>query len=219
MARIQDFEILDERFKECIRTSARLDRLFDGCRWAEGPAYSPAGRYLVWSDIPNDRMMRWDETTGVVGVFRQPAELLERPYLRSAGAPRRRASRDTRRVARTEHDGTRDGRRRTLRRQAPQQPQRRRRTSRTARSGSPIPPTGSTSRLRGRSGRERNRRLPRLPRRSAVRRLSTSLPMISFVQTAWRSHPMSSGSTSADSGGTSAKDGPRHIRKFRVDRR
>ena len=43
----QDFEILDERFKECIRTSARLDRLFDGCRWAEGPAYSPAGRYLL----------------------------------------------------------------------------------------------------------------------------------------------------------------------------
>lgn len=68
-----EFEILDDRFRLCIRTSARLERLAGDCRWAEGPVYSPAGRYLVWSDIPNDRMLRWDETTGAVGVFRQPA--------------------------------------------------------------------------------------------------------------------------------------------------
>ena len=50
-----------------------LEKLYTGCRWAEGPAWFAAGRYLVWSDIPNDRMLRWDETDGSVSVFRQPA--------------------------------------------------------------------------------------------------------------------------------------------------
>jgi gluconolactonase len=68
-----DFEVLDERFTACIKDSARVERLYEGCRWCEGLAYFPAGRYLVWSDIPNDRMLRWDEPTGHVGVFRTPA--------------------------------------------------------------------------------------------------------------------------------------------------
>ena len=68
-----DYEILDERFGRLVRTSARVDKLFEGTRWAEGPAYFAAGRYLVWSDIPNDRILRWDEPTGTVGVFRSPA--------------------------------------------------------------------------------------------------------------------------------------------------
>ena len=63
-----DFEILDTRFGECVKTRARVEKLFEGCRWAEGPAYFPAGRYLVWSDIPNDRILRWDEPTGTVGT-------------------------------------------------------------------------------------------------------------------------------------------------------
>ena len=50
-----------------------VEKLYTGCRWAEGPAWFAAGRYLVWSDIPNDRMLRWDETDGSVSVFRQPA--------------------------------------------------------------------------------------------------------------------------------------------------
>jgi gluconolactonase len=66
------FEVLDERFA-FIHGDSRLEQLYSGCRWAEGPAYFPAGRYLVFSDIPSDRMLRWDETTGGVGVFRQPA--------------------------------------------------------------------------------------------------------------------------------------------------
>lgn len=73
MGNDQTFEILDDRFNECVKTSARLDHLYQGCRWAEGPVYVPAGRYLLWSDIPNDRILRWDETTGVVGDFRSPA--------------------------------------------------------------------------------------------------------------------------------------------------
>ncbi len=68
-----DFEILDDRFAACLKTTAKVEKLADGCRWAEGPAWFPAGRYLVWSDIPNDRVLRWDEATGGVGVFRQPA--------------------------------------------------------------------------------------------------------------------------------------------------
>ena len=58
------FEILDERFAPLVKTTAKLDHLYDGCRWAEGPAYFPAHRALVWSDIPNDRMLRYDEATG-----------------------------------------------------------------------------------------------------------------------------------------------------------
>jgi len=65
-------EVLDERF-QFFGGDHVLERLYAGCRWTEGPAYFPAGRYLVWSDIPNDRLMRWDETTGATGVFRQPS--------------------------------------------------------------------------------------------------------------------------------------------------
>ncbi|MFJ3637082.1 SMP-30/gluconolactonase/LRE family protein [Streptomyces sp. NPDC090112] len=69
------YEILDERFRagRCANGDARLDRLYGDCRWAEGPLYLPAWRQLVWSDIPNDRMLRWDEATGAVSVFRSPA--------------------------------------------------------------------------------------------------------------------------------------------------
>lgn len=67
------FDVLDERFERLIVGTTKLDRLHDGCRWAEGPAYFPAGRYLLWSDIPNDRMLRYDECNGAVSVFRQPA--------------------------------------------------------------------------------------------------------------------------------------------------
>jgi gluconolactonase len=66
------FEVLDDRFRG-VHGDRQLEVLHTGCRWTEGPAYFPAGRYLVFSDIPNDRMLRWDETTGTVGVFRQPS--------------------------------------------------------------------------------------------------------------------------------------------------
>src|SRR5829696_2307305 len=65
--RIGDYEILDDRFRHLVKVAAKVEKLYEGCRWAEGPAYFPAHRYLVWSDIPNDRMLRWDETTGRAG--------------------------------------------------------------------------------------------------------------------------------------------------------
>jgi len=68
-----DFEVIDARFAALVFGNVHLETLYTGCRWAEGPAWFAAGRYLVWSDIPNDRMLRWDETDGSVSVFRQPA--------------------------------------------------------------------------------------------------------------------------------------------------
>ena len=67
------FEVLDERFRKLVFGNCHVEELWRGCRWAEGPAYFAAGRYLVWSDIPNDRVMRFDETDGSVSVFLQPA--------------------------------------------------------------------------------------------------------------------------------------------------
>lgn len=67
------FELIDPRFKMLAFPNVHVEKLYTGCRWAEGPAWFAAGRYLLWSDIPNDRIMRWDETDGSVSVFRQPA--------------------------------------------------------------------------------------------------------------------------------------------------
>jgi gluconolactonase len=70
---MSDFiEVHDPRFNRLLHGSARIDQLWTGGRWCEGPAYFPAGRYLIWSDIPNDRLLRWDECSGGVSVFEQP---------------------------------------------------------------------------------------------------------------------------------------------------
>lgn len=98
-------EVLDERFRICFNKNARLDHLYSGCRWAEGPAYFPAGRYLVWSDIPNDRMLRYDEATESVSVFRSPAGYTNGHTVDRLG---RLVSCEhgNRRVTRTEPDGS-----------------------------------------------------------------------------------------------------------------
>jgi len=70
---MSELEVLDPRFGKLVIGHAKLERLWTGARWAEGPAYFPAGRFLVFSDIPNDRLMRYDETSGVVSVFREPS--------------------------------------------------------------------------------------------------------------------------------------------------
>ena len=66
------FEVLDKRFTRYAMGNVHKETLYVGCRWAEGPAYFPAGKYLIWSDIPNDRILRYDETDGGVSVFQQP---------------------------------------------------------------------------------------------------------------------------------------------------
>jgi gluconolactonase len=99
-------EILDPRFKSLVHGNVHLEKLYTGCRWAEGPAYFPAGRYLVWSDIPNDRMLRYDECDGAVSVFRQPANNTNGHTVDREG---RLVSCEHRGrcVSRTEHDGKR----------------------------------------------------------------------------------------------------------------
>jgi gluconolactonase len=96
---------LDERFHRLVSGNARLETLYEGCRWAEGPVYFPAGRYLVWSDIPNDRMMRYDEMSGTVALFRSPAGYTNGNTVDRQG---RLVSCEhgNRRVSRTEHDGS-----------------------------------------------------------------------------------------------------------------
>ncbi|MFG2120294.1 SMP-30/gluconolactonase/LRE family protein [Streptomyces sp. NPDC048710] len=105
--RPQLYETLDDRFRtgRCQAGDSKLETLFEGCRWAEGPVYVPAGRYLVWSDIPNDRLLRWDETTGKVGVFRSPAGHPNGNTLDNEGRLIT-CEQGNRRVTRTEHDGS-----------------------------------------------------------------------------------------------------------------
>ena len=85
--------------------NAAVERLASGFRWAEGPVWFGDGRYLLWSDIPNNRIMRWLEETGEVSVFRSPSQ-------NSNGRTRDKQGRlvtcehDSRRVTRTEHDGS-----------------------------------------------------------------------------------------------------------------
>lgn len=98
------FEVLDERFRGC-NGDEWTRRLHTGCRWTEGPAYFAAGRYLVFSDTPNDRMLRFDETTGAVGVFRAPAGYANGHTVDRQGRLIS-CEQGTRRVTRTEHDGS-----------------------------------------------------------------------------------------------------------------
>ena len=97
-------EVLDERFRGC-QGDEWVARLYTGGRWTEGPAYLPAGRYLLFSDIPNDRMLRFDELTGAIGEFRAPSG-----YANGNSVDRQgrllSCEQGHRRVTRTEHDGT-----------------------------------------------------------------------------------------------------------------
>lgn len=99
------FEILDRRFSKLFAVHARIERLWTGARWCEGPAWFAAGRYLVWSDIPNNRLMRWDDTDGSASVFRSPSNNTNGNTTDDEG---RLVSCEhlTRRVTRTEHDGS-----------------------------------------------------------------------------------------------------------------
>ena len=69
---MSDYVILDPRFNALIIGHVKLEKLYTGCRWAEGPVYVPLSRQLIWSDIPNDRLMRYDEADGSVAVFQTP---------------------------------------------------------------------------------------------------------------------------------------------------
>ena len=99
------FEAHDPRFNDCLIGHARVERLWTGARWSEGPAWFAAGRYLIWSDIPNNRMLRYDETDGSVSTFRHPSNNSNGNAVDAQG---RLVTCEhlARRVTRTEHDGS-----------------------------------------------------------------------------------------------------------------
>jgi gluconolactonase len=66
---MKEFEVIDPRFNQYVMQNVHMETLYTGTRWAEGPVYFPAGKYLLWSDIPNDRIMRYDETNDAVSEF------------------------------------------------------------------------------------------------------------------------------------------------------
>ena len=98
------FETLDPRFSACLVHCERVERLWTGGRWCEGPAWFAAHRTLVWSDIPNNRMLRYDETNGTVGIFRQPANNANGNTVDREGRLIT-CEHLTRRVVRAEHNG------------------------------------------------------------------------------------------------------------------
>ena len=98
-------KVIDPSFGKYRLPLAKVEKIASGMRWCEGPVWFGDGRYLLWSDIPNNRIMRWDEETGAVSVFRKPSN-------NSNGNTRDRQGRlltcehDARRVTRTEYDGS-----------------------------------------------------------------------------------------------------------------
>ncbi len=99
------FEVIEPEFATLFAGHIRVERLWSGARWCEGPAWFPAGRYLIWSDIPNNRMMRWDETDGSVSVFR-PASNNSNGNTVDLQGRLVTCEHLARRVTRTEHDGS-----------------------------------------------------------------------------------------------------------------
>jgi len=97
-------KVIDPSFGKYRLGLAKVEKIASGMRWAEGPVWFGDGRFLLWSDIPNNRIMKWDEETGAVSVFRKPSN-------NSNGNARDRQGRlitcehDARRVTRTEYDG------------------------------------------------------------------------------------------------------------------
>ena len=99
-----NIKILDPRFAPLVLGNAAVERIADGCRFTEGPVWFGDLRCLLWSDIPNDRIMKWEEETGAVSLFRMPSHYAN-------GNTRDRQGRlitcemDAQRLTRTEHDG------------------------------------------------------------------------------------------------------------------
>jgi gluconolactonase len=108
--------VVNPRFGKYKIGNASIQRLYTGMAWAEGPTWNSAGRYLIWSDIPNDVQRRWLDEDGHVSAFRQPANNSNGNTFDWEG---RLVSCEhaTRRVVRHEHKGGRNRSGRSLERQ------------------------------------------------------------------------------------------------------
>ncbi|HSR80195.1 MAG TPA: SMP-30/gluconolactonase/LRE family protein, partial [Hyphomicrobiaceae bacterium] len=96
---------LDPRFEKYWIKLSCVEQLFTGCRWAEGPVYFGDGRYLLWSDIPNNRILKWEEETGAVSVYRKPSNFAN-GHTRDRRGRLIGCSHGGRCVTRTEYDGS-----------------------------------------------------------------------------------------------------------------
>lgn len=106
-ARVPDplVRVLDSRFEHYRLAHAKVERLGGGMRWAEGPAWFGDGRYVLLTDLPNDRIMRWDEVTGALNTFRQPSNQAN-GMTRDCQGRLIVCEHGGRRVTRTEYDGS-----------------------------------------------------------------------------------------------------------------
>jgi gluconolactonase len=119
-----DVLTIDPSFDGLRQPNAPIQRLWTGALWSEGPAWNSVGRYLVWSDIPNNRQLRWLEDDGHVSVMRSPSNNSNGNTFDFQG---RQLSCEHlgRRVVRYELDGSATDHRRDVQRQAPEFAQRR----------------------------------------------------------------------------------------------
>jgi gluconolactonase len=95
---------LDTRFEKYWLKLSTVERLATGCRWSEGPVYFGDGRYLLWSDIPNNRILKWEEETGAVSIYRRPSNFAN-GHTRDRQGRLVSCEHGGRRVTRTEYDG------------------------------------------------------------------------------------------------------------------
>ena len=97
--------LLDPSFLKYRLFAASVERLATGCRWMEGPVWVGDGRYLLASDIANNRIVRWDEATGALSVFRAPSNYANGNTRDMQGRLVTCEGAVTRRISRTEHSG------------------------------------------------------------------------------------------------------------------
>lgn len=106
MTKTANYEIRDDRFRRSVKLDEPIEQIWTGGKWTEGPVYSPAYRYLIWSDIPNDRRLKWDELTGAVADIRSGLGC----YTNGSTLDRQgriiACEHGTRSVTRIEHDGS-----------------------------------------------------------------------------------------------------------------
>ena len=98
-------EVLDDRFLKLRIFSGTVEQIVTGLRWGEGPVWFGDGRYLLVSDIPNNRIVRWDEASGAVSDFRNPSNNANGNF-RDRQGRLLTCEHLTRRVTRTEYDGS-----------------------------------------------------------------------------------------------------------------
>lgn len=102
---LEGVEVIDDHFLDLIDVNAEISKHYTGCEWAEGPVYFPEGDYVLWSDIPNNRILKFDAGTGDTTVFREPCNNTN-GHFRDHQGRLVSCEHAANRISRTEPDGT-----------------------------------------------------------------------------------------------------------------